>query len=618
MAHKTLLPTEILEQIFEGLSTDDLFTCQAVCHAWHVPAKRDFYKHVEFKTSISINLFLTCISPKPTTTMSATTVTTIPPPGPFVKRLFFNQPPTTSNMLHFSVGSTLSSNHILALAKQCPNVTSVDCTQNLSSVVVSGLLSLDDSVAWRHLLSFPDTRISQELYRQCSYKFRRSLSTLYFDMGVEDLSYLREFPCLNILDLSTAPISCIDELESILNSCVYLTQLTLNLKRVHPPSKNLLFSSSTATTTTTTAYPSLKLLKLITEDDDFDHAFLKYMIKKFNRLLSVEICGVDLLDVSLKNKPEYLRITQWINSMKSSELVLLGRDYNMVPQVATEYLSGLFETQLSTVRYNTTLNIHNTNHEMTNRNSTTFLVFSSMSVNPMCIQRDIDIQLPEFETSNRLVHSNYINQFASHVNEIFISYEGTPIYTRGCSYFLDSIIEQCSVLRSISVNYCDLSLSMNVINETITEFSISNSQISQDFFQALSYCCPSLKHLTLHRNFHSRGEEHAIFISMPHSDLEALSLLGEVSFPWMSAQGGNNSNIPNWLIKICTSENNRERYFKIDTMTSTCTEIFDKEQRRSRVIRRAGSTTHVSIGINCKSLKKFRMSIAFTEIALDL
>ncbi|CAO3650425.1 unnamed protein product [Mucor hiemalis] len=488
------------------------------------------------------------------------------------------------------------------------NVTIVDCTQNLSTLVVSGLLSLDDAITWKNLLSFPDSRISQDLYRQCSYKFRQSLSTLYFDMGVDDLLYLREFPCLNILDLSTAPISCIDELECILNSCVYLTQLTLNLKRSLP---NKQPSSSHA-------YPSLKLLKLITEEDDFDHTFLEFIINKFNRLLSVEICGVDLLDVSLEEKPEYLRITRWINSMKSSELVLLGRDYNMVPQVATEYLAGIFATQLNTVRYNTTLNIHNTNHEMTNRNNTTFLVFSSISINPTCIQRDIDIQLPEFETSNRLVHSNYINQFSAHVNEIFISYEGTPIYTRGCSYFLDSIIENCSVLRSITVNYCDLSLSMNVINEAITEFSISNSQISQDFFNALSFCCPNLKHLTLHRNFHSRSEEHAIFISMPHSELDVLSLLGEVSFPWMAAQGGNNNNIPNWLIKICTSGNNRERYFKIDTMSSTCTEIFDKEQRRSRVIRRAGSTTNVSIGIHCKSLSKFRMSIAFTEISLDL
>lgn len=589
-----ILPAEILQQIFEELSTNDLFTCQFVCHSWHVPAKRNFYKDVEFKTSIGINLFLTCIDDQ-----QHYKIPTIPSPGVFVKRLFFNHSPKTAAMQYLGVGSTLSPKHFKALATQCPNITTVDCTQNLNSLVVNALLSLEQDIQWTQLTSFPDgNRISLELYKQCAYKFRHSLTTLYFD--AMPLSNLNEFPCLTVLDMTNCPIGCIDELEYILNTCKQLSQLVLTLKDFHTQQQqqSLLFSLFQV-------YPSLKLLKLKTEDDQFEYGFLRYIMYKFNRLVSLETYGMNLLDTTLKDREGYTTFIQWINSLKSAELILRGHDYNMVPQVASTYLSGIFKTQVKNKEYDTTLNIHNTNHAMTNNNNITFLVFSTMSINENCMQRDIDIQLPQFETDNRLIHSNYISQFSPFVNEIFITYEGTPIYTRGCSYFLDSIIEQCSSLRSVNVNYSDLDITTNIPNETITDFAISNSQISIDFFPTLSFCCPQLKNLTLHRNFHCRTTDYAVFIDVPHTSLDVLALLNEIQFPWITTSAGNHN--PGWVIMIKTI--NRKRHFKIEATTGLLSEIQEEHLHYY---------SGVSIGINCRELKKFRISALAVDTCIDL
>ncbi|KAI8095916.1 hypothetical protein BDF21DRAFT_17427 [Thamnidium elegans] len=584
---QNILPAEILQQIFEELSINDLFKCQFVCHSWHIAAKRNFYKDVEFKTSFGINLFLTCIHDQ-------NKALSIPSPGIFVKRLFFNHSPKTAAMQSLGVGSTLSSQHFQALAIHCPNVTTVDCTQNLNNVIVTALLSLPEDVKWDKLESFPDgNRISLELYKECAYKFRSSLTTLYF--GAEPLSYLSQFPCLCVLDMTNCPITCIDELEYILNTCTQLEQLVLTLKGC----------SSEARQLSRQVYSSLKLLKLKTEDDQFEYMFLRYIMYKFNSLVSLEAYGMNLLDISLKDEEEYTGLIQWINSLKSAELILRGYDYNMVPQVASTYLSGIFKTQAQHMEYDTTLNIHNTNHTMTNTNNITFLVFSTMPINEYCMQRDIDIQLPQFETDDRLIHANYISQFSPFVNEIFITYEGTPIYTRGCSHFLDSIIEQCTTLRSVNVNYSDLDITTNSVNETITDFAISNSQISIDFFPTLSFSCPNLKNLTLHRNFHSRTSEYAVYIDIPHTDLDVLSLLGEIQFPWISTLGGNDN--PGWIIMISTTH--QKRHFKIDGMTALLSEI--KQEY-------LGYYCGISIGINCRGIKKFRISALSTDTCIDL
>jgi hypothetical protein len=592
------LPIEILEQIFKELSSRDLFTCQYVCKSWHVPAKRDFYKHVEFKTSFSINLFLTCIN---------SDVSTIPSPGDFVKRIYFNNAPTTASMQNFTVGSTLSCQHIQAIAQACPNVTTIDCTQNLKDIVVTGLLSLDDGV-WKILSSFPDgNSVPTDLYTRCAYKFRQSLATLYFNSSMNDFSYLCQFPSLTILDLSFAPpLQSIDELEYILNTSKQLTQLVLRLDMA---------TNKQQSQQPSLVYPTLKLLKIRTVDgdDQVDYTFLKYIMHKFNKLVSLEMYAMDLLDISLNDKQDYTALIKWMNSLKSSELVLRGHDYNRIPQVATEYLLGIFSTQVQRMNYSTTLNIYNSNPEMINMNSITFLVFSTMTMHSSWMQRDIDIQLPQFETDNRSIHHNYISQFAPYVNELYISYEGTPIYTHGCSWFLESVMRHCSVLRSINLNYCELSLVDNtaVINESITDVTISNSQIASDFFSTLSFCCPNLNNLTLHRNFHSRHHQYSIWIDMPHTQLDCLSLIGEeLHFPWISTavqQGSNSNIIPRWYIYISTAD--RARYFQLDSLTSAIYESKQPIHIRQGVI---------SIGVQCKEIRKFRISTSIADTTLDL
>lgn len=592
-----VLPAEVLEQIFTQLPTQDLYTCQYVCYSWHIVAKQEFYKDVEFKTSFGINLFLTCITSKNTSSSR------IPSSGVFVKRLFFNHSPTSSVMQKIGVGSTLSPQHVKALAEVCPFVTTIDSTEDLDNVVLTCLLSLDDD-AWKQLSSFPyGRRVPLELYRRCAYKFRRSIATLYFDkIKPLDFSYLCQFPSLTILNISGAPVQCMEEFDYVLNTCRRLKQLVLTLKMNREITREQQQQG--------TLYPTLKLLKIRTDGDEMDYTFLKYVMHKFNNLVSLEMYGMDLLDASLKDQHNFHSLAHWINSLKRTQLDLRGHDYNRLPQVATAYLSGLFNTHLPHMDYNTTLHIHNISPELINTNNCPFLVFSTTLINQTLIQRDINIQLPQFETDDRAMHTQYISQFAPYANELFVSYEGTRYYTHGCSWFLESVIQHCSVLRSIHVNYCVLDSGINSqVNESVNDISISNSQLAPDFFHTLSFCCPNLQNVTLYRSFYGvEDREHGLTVDMPCTDLDTLTIMGDQwYFPRMFEWKRNGAS-PRWVIKITTAMGGT-RYFWIPPNSSRIVENPWQYIMTDDVI---------CFSVTCKDIKKVEYKTSLVNDTFDL
>jgi hypothetical protein len=54
------IPAEIWEAIFDKLSLKNRFTCQYMCKAWYVPAKRSFLEHVTLQTVYDVEQFLEC------------------------------------------------------------------------------------------------------------------------------------------------------------------------------------------------------------------------------------------------------------------------------------------------------------------------------------------------------------------------------------------------------------------------------------------------------------------------------------------------------------------------------------------------------------------------------
>jgi hypothetical protein len=103
---------------------------------------------------------------------------------------------------------------------------------------------------------------------------------------------------------------------------------------------------------------------------------------------------------------------------------------------------------------------------------------------------------------------------------------------------------------------------------------------------------------------------------MPHSNLEVLSLLEEVHLPWISIQRGNSSSNSDWTIKVSTTLDGRERFFMLDTSTSIATELNEYNQRSA--LNRTSNNNSICIGVQCRALKKFRISTSFAHTTIDL
>ncbi|KAI8887583.1 hypothetical protein K501DRAFT_283214 [Backusella circina FSU 941] len=576
--------------------------------------------------------FITCISSHPS----------LPNAGTIVQKVTFKHYST-----HFLYTYGFRNTHVYQLVRACPHLEAIDCANwDQAQVIMDGLLFTDVAIQLKQL---PNIASELEQYKNCAYRFRSSLTTLTLPSHERlDLGFLMEFPMLSQLDLGKNEVTSFGYLDALLNACPTLQELTFqygNMQIEDADEETTAIEmitdgifiiptiSTTATTTSSSSitnnlnttnttnnnnnnhtermpsfnkeiYPTLKHLFVTTTQDAIPYIFIDYILTRFTNLNTLDMEGIDILDTTLQMKTFYEMLIQRMDNMISCSLRLRGNDYNLTTQVAQAYLSGLSKA-IKQDRI-TNIKIHNNpKHSMP-------VVSYWTGVIGITKRRHFQIRLPDIETANQELQLSYIQQFSDFVNELSIDYQGTIFYKSALTQLYALVLQHCSHLKVLKINYAELDIGDALQNHAITRLHLSNSHIPQECFKRLSHHLPNLKHLVLRRNFHI-DDPRCIRIDMRYSSLEQMSLLGESYFPWISTLSQHSHPIEEMILLVEQQESGDTRYYYATTL-SVYARWTDETFAQSVMSRGRAMVIYISV----KRIKSLLLGTGLTSTHIDL
>ncbi|KAI7896826.1 uncharacterized protein EV154DRAFT_547081 [Mucor mucedo] len=221
------LPTELLSQIFDCLTNkQDQISSQLVCHAWHTPAKRAFYKHVVIieaendKTYPFLNFIQSMW-------LSISIHSDLPLPGQFVKtlRVDFHRHTYSDNNIPRVADFQL-------LGMSCPNVEEFA----IPTLFWGQLISSNMKQYWTKLNKLPSFQISQNILKRKYeldrfFHFQSSLTHLEVtNFYIHNLSHfslmIQSFTALVALKITTNKHN-FTQMMPMLKDCPNITEFSM-------------------------------------------------------------------------------------------------------------------------------------------------------------------------------------------------------------------------------------------------------------------------------------------------------------------------------------------------------------------------------------------------------
>ncbi|KAI8357284.1 hypothetical protein BD560DRAFT_449309 [Blakeslea trispora] len=222
-----LIPPEIWESVFRYLSSQNLFQCQKVCQAWHLPAQRVFLEHVFLKNQYDVKQFLQSFATFKTKQ-----------PFSYVKKITIGRNYTMPSRARLSLASDLMKQlviqfpHIqqLIISGNCIDLAYFAKQEMIESMLTHWPLLNVFRVDW--VLLQPEKR---RIYLDIMYQLRHRMTELtLYDHDYVTLAsggtcqFLRQFPKLQHLKI--IPQGSIDTMEKclkVLEGCLQLTSLDM-------------------------------------------------------------------------------------------------------------------------------------------------------------------------------------------------------------------------------------------------------------------------------------------------------------------------------------------------------------------------------------------------------
>jgi hypothetical protein len=187
------IPTEIWQAIFTELSLKNRFTCQYICKAWYLPAKRTFLEHVTLQTVYDVEQFLECFLNYAE-----------PSSFGFIKQLTIGHTYTMPrrSRLH------LKSEAVSKLIHYFPNIQQLEISDNCIDLTY---FTKSETIAamikhWPLLHSFRVNRVliqaeKRQIYLETVYQLRHCMTRLALYKMDNPALFVSSFPQLRYLNI---------------------------------------------------------------------------------------------------------------------------------------------------------------------------------------------------------------------------------------------------------------------------------------------------------------------------------------------------------------------------------------------------------------------------------
>ncbi|KAI8369797.1 hypothetical protein EDC96DRAFT_503427 [Choanephora cucurbitarum] len=226
----TLIPPEIWESVFRYLSSQNLFQCQKVCQAWHLPAQRVFLEHVFLKNQYDVEQFLQSFAAFKTKD-----------PFNHVKRITIGRNYTMPSRARLSLASEL----MKQLVTQFPQIQQLVISGNCIDLTYFAKPNMLEAMLdhWPSLSVFRVDWVlvqfeKRKIYLDIIYQLRHRMTELtLYDHDYVTLAFggpcqfLRQFPRLQHLKI--IPQDSIDNMEKcleVLEGCPQLISLDMYIQ----------------------------------------------------------------------------------------------------------------------------------------------------------------------------------------------------------------------------------------------------------------------------------------------------------------------------------------------------------------------------------------------------
>jgi hypothetical protein len=393
---------------------------------------------------------------------------------------------------------------VIQLLKLCPYVQTLAASeQSIKAHIVDALLGLEYRLG--NLTSFPYTRIFK--YNECANLYRDTLKEFGVCLfkGNEthfDLGQVKNFPCLQKLHLTDAPLFSIQEMEIILSTCRQLEDLSIELyaadrnnsflQRIIALQLHQLQGHSQLQQ----RYPKMKRLMLRTQAKEFSLKLFNPFFLKLNHLERLEL-DIDSILVATNPHDQFEELKvffHFIHAVRSVTLVIGDIVYGS-PNMALLYLQAIFQpgvkyasTTLSitcsnrkALRYSTINDNHRTLRYPTTNDNHRKLRYSTTNDN----HRKLKIVLPEFTThTSTTLLTKYVTAFAPYVNTLKIRIGYMNNVSR---HFLYEVLMRCTQSQSFTISngICPQALPL-VINTVLHTLVLDKYMVTSEIRQFLS------------------------------------------------------------------------------------------------------------------------------------
>ncbi|RCI04499.1 hypothetical protein CU098_012773 [Rhizopus stolonifer] len=275
------LPLEIIDYIIKFASADIRRTksrtqLTLVCRNWMQPAQRELYSMICIKNRNHVHQFIRTI-----TTLNSFL-------GGYVKTLEIN------NVFDTDFSSIENQGLFSQLVKHCPNLEELKLSYTCRLLWTRLLYELLEG-NWKYLNVIPYPRENNELHSYCftAMALQNRIRKLYvgdctpvsnhqmlnspFDMII---SRLKQFECLQFLDIWLYNIRSLFEYNTIIDSCSELEELCIHHFRKETVPKSTLCSQLDHTS----IIPNLRVLRLYVVGIELSQDTLVYLMHKFPNL----------------------------------------------------------------------------------------------------------------------------------------------------------------------------------------------------------------------------------------------------------------------------------------------------------------------------------------------
>jgi hypothetical protein len=547
------LPREVLFRIFQYIQPIDLIECLLVCRQWYESAKYQIYYEIRFSKLSTIDRFITCMKKYRLTDASVKKITFT---GTYDNDTIrydsdeesgngreygdFGTDMLPRNWLTMTLLSFTSfdgdeveyddccghlQSRIKCLLELCPHVKTLNASDRTTKQsIVNALLCLDEPLS--NLTSFP--YIFSRAYNKCAllYKDRLKEFGMCLSKGMKlndiDLCEVKNYSCLQKLDLTNVPLYSIQEVEIVLSMCPLLENMSVKLYATNKNDSDLLQRQITERLENLQAhsqlqqrYPKMKQFMLQSHSQESIKSFNPFL-HKLNSLKRLELDANDILMVSAPHDQfeELKTFFNYIRTIPSITLTIQSEKVNRTKAVALHYLQAIFQPGYKYT--STTLNItwqESFIDDKALRYSTTH-------------DGHLKLKLihPALETNIPIGHIEYVATFAPYVNLLKICNRHILRHdNRMLQPLLYEVFAQCTELQSLTIS-CGATLSRalpSTIHTALHTLVLDQCEVTSKFLKSLSTTRTNLRRLTLSPPDGIFGLDH---IHMEQTELEQLDI----------------------------------------------------------------------------------------------